>query len=95
MDDFVENLRVWVSNVMPEWRRTPYKWPLNRDIPADGDWSRSTKGGANGIVMVLIALSWGLQQAKSARKHREILSLVEDMVFALREMTQVVDLAQR
>jgi len=88
-DDFAESMRIWVLNIMPDWHCTPYKWPLNHIMPTGGDWSHLMKGGANGIVMVLIALSWGLQQAKVARTHHEILSVVEDMAFVLHEMSSI------
>jgi hypothetical protein len=33
-------------------------WPLSRNVEKNERWDRATKGGLNGIIMILIALTW-------------------------------------
>jgi hypothetical protein len=73
---------------MPSWRRTekPRDWPLNREMPAGSSWSETRLGGANGLVIVLIAVSWWLVQAKTSSQRGEVESVLEDLLFAFMAM---------
>ncbi|VDB96081.1 unnamed protein product [Peniophora sp. CBMAI 1063] len=86
--EYGEDMRLWYTHVMPEWRRGAQDWPLLRVVPNDADWQTAYKGGANGMFIVLIACYWWISQAKSNDKAlRESLSVVEDVAWALGQMT--------
>ena len=61
------------------------EWPLGRAMPLGESWDTVRKGGANGIVMLLIAVSWWLAKANSAEMRGEAASIVEDLAFVLGE----------
>ncbi|KAI0057688.1 hypothetical protein BV25DRAFT_1785420, partial [Artomyces pyxidatus] len=53
---FAEGFRAWWSGIQPEWRRG--EWPMKRDMRPSETWEATRKGGANGIIIVLIMLAW-------------------------------------
>ncbi|KAI0059393.1 hypothetical protein BV25DRAFT_1786644, partial [Artomyces pyxidatus] len=55
---FADAGRDWWSSMQPAWRIDGADWPLKRAVPSGETWSEVTKGGPNGIVLVLIALVW-------------------------------------
>ncbi|KAA1479588.1 hypothetical protein DENSPDRAFT_743731, partial [Dentipellis sp. KUC8613] len=58
VEEYGEQMRTWVANMMPEWRRTSFGWPLSREISEGDSWDRFMRGGANGMIIMIIALSW-------------------------------------
>ncbi|KAI0054879.1 hypothetical protein BV25DRAFT_1790807, partial [Artomyces pyxidatus] len=48
--------RKWWEGLQPLWRGD--SWPLERATPVGEKWTKTRKGGANGFVMVVIALAW-------------------------------------
>ena len=87
LDKFAPAMRAWIANVMPAWRREGVQggWPLRR--VEGGDWSAARKGGQNGFGMVIIACLWWLEAVETAEQKREVKEVVEDLVYALGEMT--------
>ncbi|KAI0059385.1 hypothetical protein BV25DRAFT_1773930, partial [Artomyces pyxidatus] len=50
-------LKGWWASLQPSWRGAA--WPLTKgEEPEDENWDKTRKGGANGIVMLVIALAW-------------------------------------
>ncbi|KAI0055827.1 hypothetical protein BV25DRAFT_1788094, partial [Artomyces pyxidatus] len=56
VQEFADNFRRWWGGMQPEWRGR--QWPLKRDSIPGETWEATRKGGANGIVIVIIMLSW-------------------------------------
>ncbi|KAI0055073.1 hypothetical protein BV25DRAFT_1790249, partial [Artomyces pyxidatus] len=56
LDEYAAAFRTWWSGLQPSWRGT--EWPMKRERVAGETWQGTMKGGANGIVIVLIVLSW-------------------------------------
>jgi hypothetical protein len=69
---------------MPSWRRVSIEWPLSR-TSKDGklDWSSLRCGGANGFVVMLIALSWWISKVMRTEFELQALSIVEDLSWTL------------
>ncbi|KAI0054579.1 hypothetical protein BV25DRAFT_1790729, partial [Artomyces pyxidatus] len=56
LSDYANAFRMWWSGLQPSWRGD--RWPMKRAVNAGERWEATLKGGANGIVIVLIMLSW-------------------------------------
>lgn len=93
IDDLVaygEDMRAWYTAAMPKWRQGDFEWPLLRVAPNGlADWYSIRRGGANGIVVFVIALSWWkakADQEQNATAAGEVASMIEDLTFALPAM---------
>ncbi|KZV60144.1 hypothetical protein PENSPDRAFT_538694, partial [Peniophora sp. CONT] len=54
-----EEMRSWYTNAMPAWRDVGANhWPLLRANRGGDDWDQTRRGGANGLAIFIIALSW-------------------------------------
>jgi hypothetical protein len=74
---------------MPPWRKNAtLPWPLRRE-PVSGvaDWSGHAKGGRNGLVIFIIALSWWLQKKKALKGAA---SIIEDLAWSLGEINDML-----
>ncbi|TDL14788.1 hypothetical protein BD410DRAFT_703192, partial [Rickenella mellea] len=58
--DFATQWRKWWTRLQPVVRipSTAAGWPLLRPASADIDWSRTRRGGRNGLLVVVITLMW-------------------------------------
>lgn len=83
-----DEMRSWWTTLQPAWRRDHVrgKWPLSRVAPEDEDWDRLARGGANGLMMFVIALGWWVEKVNSYKSANELVSVVEDVKWVLAEM---------
>ncbi|TDL14296.1 hypothetical protein BD410DRAFT_706153, partial [Rickenella mellea] len=58
--DFAMHWRKWWTLLQPADRvpSTPAGWPLLRPTTANIDWSRTRRGGRNGLFVVMLTLIW-------------------------------------
>ncbi|KAI0038707.1 hypothetical protein FA95DRAFT_1452982, partial [Auriscalpium vulgare] len=57
--EYGEGWRKWWISLQPEWRcEDAETWPPLRVEGRESSWSKLRKGGANGLLTVLIALTW-------------------------------------
>ena len=86
LEEFGVEMRQWLITIMPDWRGT--QWPMLRIKPEDvGDptWDVLRRGGRNGVMLYVIALSWWLTQAQDASSKRQAEAVVEDLAWAVGE----------
>ena len=79
-------MRQWLITIMPDWRGT--QWPMVRTKPEnveDAMWSVLRRGGRNGVMLYVIALSWWLTQADGVSSKRQAEAVVEDLAWAVGE----------
>lgn len=88
VEEYGEQLRTWWTRLQPGWRteRTNGAWPLSQYTPVDEDWDSLAKGGANGLAPFMIALGWWLKSVEDERAARELASVVEDVMWVLKEV---------
>ncbi|KLO04938.1 hypothetical protein SCHPADRAFT_791541, partial [Schizopora paradoxa] len=58
---FGDAWRAWYTGLMPEWRTSsssPGRWPLLRNPPPGEPWSEVRKGERNGVLLLILSLSW-------------------------------------
>jgi hypothetical protein len=67
----------WWSSAQPKSRGE--KWPLSRDIEPNELSDRLAMGGLNGIIMVLIALTWWYQKISSEDEKRDFSAMLDDV----------------
>lgn len=81
-------VRNWWIKLQPTWRREKAKteWPLSRNTPLNEDWEPLVKGGANGLMMVLITLGWWLLVVENSKEVAELASVVDDVRWVLEEI---------
>ncbi|TDL14510.1 hypothetical protein BD410DRAFT_695413, partial [Rickenella mellea] len=58
--EFAAQWRKWWTRLQPAVRvsSTSAGWPLLRPTIADIDWSRTRRGGRNGLFVVVLTLVW-------------------------------------
>jgi hypothetical protein len=83
LEEFGAEMRQWLIMIMPDWRGS--QWPMVRTKPEDATWGVLRRGGRNGIMLYVIALSWWLTQAHDASSERQAEAVVEDLAWAVGE----------
>ena len=86
LDNFGAEMRQWLITIMPDWRGSD--WPMERTKPKDVEdttWGVVRRGGRNGVMLYVIALSWWLTQANDASSKRQAEAVVEDLAWAVGE----------
>ena len=86
LDEFGAEMRHWLITIMPDWRGN--EWPMVRTKPKDIEdmtWAVLRRGGRNGIMLYVIALSWWLTQAQDGSSERQAEAVVEDLAWAVGE----------
>ncbi|TDL14307.1 hypothetical protein BD410DRAFT_692020, partial [Rickenella mellea] len=60
VDKFAMQWRKWWTNLQPKERlpSTAVGWPLLRPTAANIDWSRTRRGGRNGLLIVMLTIVW-------------------------------------
>ncbi len=70
----------WWQSVQPTWRGKA----LAHTIPSSGDWAPLLCGGANGLVLVILALAWWMQaDSESGNTDPRITVAIDDVSWAL------------
>lgn len=89
--DFGHRWRTWVTSLMPDWRkRNPKEWPLPREVPLGERWESIRKGGRDGILLLLMSLSWwknATHEGSVARDEYE--SALEELAWLLQQLIAV------
>lgn len=67
------------------------EWPLRREIKEDESWPELRKGGRNGFKLIMVALNWWLRGTSSTSEENKALSVLEDVVFVLENMSKKTD----
>jgi hypothetical protein len=86
LEEFGAEMRQWLITIMPDWRGS--RWPMVRTKPEDIEgamWEVLRRGGRNGIMLYVIALSWWLTQAHDTSSERQAEAAVEDLAWAVGE----------
>ena len=59
---FGKSFAKWWAAIQPSWRRVAENGELSRTVPPDGEkWEGLAKGGAAGICVIVVALSWWIK----------------------------------
>lgn len=81
---------------MPPWRAdgVPKRWPLLRNAPPNETWDEVRKGERNGVLLLLLTLSWWKAASDLGSEERdEYESALEDVAWLMpllaREMQSV------
>ena len=87
-EEFGMQTRRWWVTLQPAWRKSKGEdeWPLARHAPLDEDWGTLAKGGANGLMVFLVALGWWFNEIDGQQAARELASVVEDVRWVLDEI---------
>ena len=86
LEEFGAEMRQWLITIMPDWRGS--QWPMMRTKPEDAKdttWEALRRGGRNGVILYIIALSWWLSQARSPSSKRQAEAVVDDLAWAVGE----------
>jgi hypothetical protein len=83
----------WWLLVQPESRGK--EWPPSRHVVPGELWERVTKGGLNGIVMVLIALTWWYRSIGDADSKQEFSVMLADVSWVVGRLTVVTKRQKR
>jgi hypothetical protein len=86
VEEFGTEMRQWLITIMPDWRGD--QWPMVRTKPVDVEdttWKELRRGGRNGVMLYVIALSWWLTQGHDASSRRQAEAVVEDLAWAVGE----------
>jgi hypothetical protein len=81
--EFAVQWRKWWTAMQPEWRLTDHIWPLLREAPAMADWSGLLCGGANGLFLIILTLSWWAQAAQNDPSQEDFFSAVDDVLWVM------------
>ena len=80
--------RLWWVKMQPAWRGGE---SLVKTLPAEEDWEPITHGGANGLFMVILALSWWVSAIGPDSHHPLELSVaINDAMWVLSEIIKVL-----
>lgn len=86
LQEFGVEMRKWLITIMPNWRGN--EWPMVRTKPEDVEdttWEALRRGGRNGVMLYIIALSWWLSQAAMPATKRQAEAVVDDLAWAVGE----------
>lgn len=81
----------WWRSIQPRWRRegpTGSGMALVRRDVEDEAWLNVAKAGANGIVMVLVSLSWWFVAAKEDSDRQWCMDAIEDVAWVLKQLVR-------
>jgi hypothetical protein len=67
--------------MQPVWREGE---SMVRTIPADTDWEPILRGGSNGLVLVITALSWWVCATKG--HNSDLLQAIDDLTWVLSKL---------
>lgn len=89
--DFGERWRKWITSMMPGWRtRKSTEWPLPREDRPDERWDAIRKGGRDGVLLLVLSLSWWKHATTPGTKARdEYESAVEELAWLLQQLVRV------
>jgi hypothetical protein len=83
LSEFGAEWRAWWTFIQPAWRECDASscWPLTRIAPSGADWTPLKHGGANGLFLVPMALSWwGVEIPSQCDQHSaEFIMAVHDL----------------
>lgn len=77
----------WLS-LQPDWRSQSSAWPPPKDSARVSNWSLLTKGGPNGIYLILKSLAFLAKMAWFADERKILDDMMEDVDWVLGEMTK-------
>ena len=86
LEEFGAEMCQWLITTMPDWCGT--QWLMVRTKPEDVEdttWEVLKRGGRNGIMLYIIALSWWLNQVHDRSSKRQVEAVVEDLAWAVGE----------
>jgi hypothetical protein len=86
LEEFGAEMRQWLITIMPDWRGS--QWPMVRTKPEDVEdtmWEKLRRGGRNGVILYVTALSWWLTQAHDTSSKRQAEAVVKDLTWAVGE----------
>ena len=84
---FGTSWKAWWQAMQPVWRSTS----LSRDIPSDADWSPLLCGGANGLLLIVLALAWWIQaDSKNDISDDHIADATEDVCWVLGHLKTIL-----
>lgn len=84
---FGTKVRSWWISLQPIFRGG--SWPLVCHSEEGEKWADLRKCGKNGFVLILVVLNWWIRGASTVSEKNEVMSMMEDVVFALGEIVKV------
>lgn len=93
VEEYGEQMRAWWSSLQPKWRIAGAKdsWPLGRVVPGGENWDGVARGGANGLMVLIVALAWWFRALEDETSARELASMIEDVRWVLDEIRKAMD----
>lgn len=93
---FANEMRKWWTSLMPKYRAPPVgseaakaKWPLQRTVPDGESWAKVRKTGPEGLVLVLLALSWWRSATNAGQAgRREYASVLDDVTWVVTDLVK-------
>lgn len=91
--EYAEQMRAWWSSLQPKWRIESAKesWPLGRVAPASENWDGVVRGGANGLMVFIVALAWWFRALEDETSARELASMIEDVRWVLDKINSAME----
>lgn len=89
VDDFLKNMHVWYASIQPAWRVfSGQTWGREAE---EADWGVWQSPGANGLVLLIAALSWwGEFTLENPESHAEWTEMVLDATWMLSRLEKEV-----
>jgi hypothetical protein len=98
--EFGTEWHAWWVAIQPAWRKpegTNDGWPLSRHVPKGADWTALEHGGANGLFLVLMALSWWGAEIPSQcnKQHDKFMIAVDDVDWVVSELLKKISTGEK
>lgn len=80
--------RGWWSSIQPAWRTEGATWPmLKKDVEGE-KWVDVMKGGASGIFLAILSVSWWFAQCGAGNERDECEEAIMDICWVLERMIE-------
>ncbi len=87
IESYGANWQTWYMSILPNSRVGQRHWPpLKQALKDLRDWKDLMKGSKQGVVMLLLSLSWWDAQATKKKERSMVSSALQDIVFVVRQL---------
>jgi hypothetical protein len=83
--EFAMSWTSWWQSLQPSWRAQK-SWPPSRVVPLEEDWKIFHQGGANGLFIVVMCLSWWSSRAKTAKERTSFEAAKADVAWVFEQV---------
>lgn len=81
---------LWWVKLQPAWREGK---ALVKSVPANADWEPVFRGGSNGLLLTIVALSWWVSVIDPDDQYSLLLEAINDVSWVLSELVSMLPTA--